>query len=64
MGIGLRYMALQHVKALRDMTDAKDKHIESLEKDKLRLIDQVKYYENYVLHRRPHESDDQPQVDR
>lgn len=51
MGIGLRYMALQNVKALKDMTDAKDKHIESLERDKIRLVTRCEFYENYIMKR-------------
>jgi hypothetical protein len=64
MGIGLRYMALQNVKSLKDMTDAKDKHIASLEADKVRLVDQCKYYENYIMRSKSVGSSDQPQVDR
>lgn len=49
LGIGLRYMALQNVKALKDMTDAKDKHIASLEADKVRLIERCTAYENHIM---------------
>lgn len=59
LGIGLRYMALQNVKALKDMTDAKDKHIASLEQDKIRLIERCTAYENHIMKMDFHKKDEQ-----
>jgi hypothetical protein len=44
---------------LKDMTDAKDKHIASLEQDKIRLIERCTAYENHIMKMDFHKKDEQ-----